>query len=536
MPQPNPIYVTGHRNPDTDSLASAHVLAWMHTKVYPDAPAVPVRLGEPNPQSQWLFESSGEPLPLLREDCRPQAGEACASVPSVSSETPLKTAMRILRESQAPLVVVRDVNQRVQGIISDRMPRISYLLSANIEDMLGTLLHWYHLVEHLPIEQANTVPLPCEPRRLRFFSDADELDEADVVICGPAIPDPQALLAKNPAAIIVFGPHPCPALSRQNQVPVYAYHGSAFALCTSLGGCIPCTSAMDPRFDTIHPEEVLSESGKRIADSSYGLLVMDDDGTLHGILTPQELAEAERPKVILVDHFERAQSIRGLEEAEIRGIVDHHRIGDIESTEPVEIDCRIWGSTASILYARWKELDFDLPASKARLLLGALISDTLLLQSPTTRDQDRRIARELAEIAGVDLDSFGYEVLRRNDRLLSEDAESLALADCKAFTHGEDQFLVSQIETVDLSALTDERTGELEKVLLTQLGPAAFGILMITDVLKQNSRLSVVTKDKRWLGKILPSENTVNGHAWFAENFVSRKKQLVPYILNQMKP
>ncbi|WP_309383918.1 DHHA2 domain-containing protein [Cerasicoccus frondis] len=529
----NNLYVTGHKNPDTDSLVSAHVFAWMLGQESGAPPGLPLRLGEPNPQSAWLFAEAGEPLPELREDCRPTILEACVSAPTISPNAPLSAALRLLRESHSPLVVVTD-EHGIQGIISERMPRVTYLLSANVEDMLGTLLQWEHLVQSLPLKPVNHTPLRSEPTGMKFISGAPATAN-DILVTGPMPENPQALLDQKPAAIIIVGPIHCPALEEQTDVPVFAYHGSAFAFCASLGGCIPCCNALETKFVTIHADEILSECRGFIADTEFGLLVIDDAGQLCGLVTPQQLVAAPRPKVALVDHFERAQSIRGLEEAEILAIIDHHRIGDIETSEPVDIDCRIWGSTASILFARCRESGLAVPPSKAKLLLGALISDTLLLQSPTTREQDRRIANELAAIAGVDLQTFGLDVLRHNDHLLTAKASSLVRADCKAFTHGKRHFLAAQIETVDLAALSDERARELEASLEAQLALEDFAMLMITDVLKQVSRISVLCHDPIWRRKLIPQNaETINGHVWLAEGFVSRKKQLIPYVLSQL--
>jgi len=488
-----------------------------------------IRLGEANPQSSWLFESAGEELPGLRKDCRPTVGEVCAEVPIVGPDTPLSAAIRRQRETRSALVVVKE-QEGILGVLSDRMPRVAYLLSANIEDMLGTLLQWEHLAASLPVTSLNGLELSTEPSGMRFVSGAAPGPQ-DVLVTGPVPENPAALLAQKPAAIIVVGPQRCPALEEQQEVPVFGYHGSEFAFCASLGGCIPCRSAIDTEFPTINHAEILSESRSAIANADYGLMVVDDSQGLLGVVTPQQLAEASRPQVALVDHFEKAQSVRGIEEATITAIIDHHRIGDIETSEPVEIDCRIWGSTASILFARCRESGLAVPAGKAKLLLGALIADTLLLQSPTTRTQDRRIAEELATIAEVDLREFGLEVLRRNDRLMSTKPAELVRADCKRFTHGNYQFLAAQIETVDLSLLSDERAGELEHALEADIGGADFAALMITDVLTQTSRISIVGADPKWGRKFLPEDST---GFWIAEGYVSRKKQIIPHLLERI--
>ncbi|MEO0793801.1 MAG: CBS domain-containing protein [Verrucomicrobiota bacterium] len=524
------IFVTGHQNPDTDSIVSAHVFAWMLEQSEPNTTATPLRLGDPNPQSAWLFETAGECLPALRTDCRPTLAEACAKAPTVSPDSPLSHALRVLRENRSSVVVVQEEDGKIVGIISDRMPRVNYLLSANIEDMLGTLLRWQNVVESLPLKAVNRVPVEREPSGMRFVSGIKPSPN-DVLVTGSEPADPTGILQSNPAAIIVVGPDRCPSLEDQDKIPVYSYQGSAFAFCTSLGGCIPCRNAMETEYTTIDSEEILSETRHKIAQAEHGLLVVHSSGQLVGLVTSQQLAEAQRPCVALVDHFEKAQSIKGLQEASIAAIIDHHRIGDIETNEPVDIDCRIWGSTASILFARCRESGLEVSPSKARLLLGALIADTLLLRSPTTREQDRRIAQELASLADVDLNKFGMEVLRRNDQLLSARADDLVSLDCKTFTHGDHRFIAAQIETVDIAALSNERATELDQAIANQLNGKDFAALMITDVIKQSSRLSILSHSDHWLRILTPDTNEP---AWMVADFVSRKKQLIPYLLDRL--
>lgn len=259
------------------------------------------------------------------------------------------------------------------------------------------------------------------------------------------------------------------------------------------------------------------------------------DGRLVGTFHQHHLLSPPRPRLSLVDHFEQAQSMEGIEEAEIVQIIDHHRIGDIETDGPVEIDCRQWGSTASILYSRIQMEGIQPPKEIAILLLGALLSDTLGLQSPTTTAIDRRIAVELATLASEDFDSFLLTLLQKNDQVATADPHDLLLTDCKPFRCGDVMFLVSQVETVDLSGMSEAREQELTDAFtgLVDKQGAAFGILMFTDVLMKRSLLRLVSRDQKWEKMLVPSADI--GPRWLADDWVSRKRQVIPFILQRMR-
>lgn len=234
-----------------------------------------------------------------------------------------------------------------------------------------------------------------------------------------------------------------------------------------------------------------------------------------------------------MDHFERTQTVRGWETAEIVQIIDHHRVGGLETVEPARVDCRPLGSTASILALRFEEAGLEPDAAEAKLLLGALVADTLLLTSPTTTPTDRVLATRLASLAGVDLASFGREVLARNDGLATETPAALVTRDLKEFSRGDLRFLLGQIETVDLALLDEPRALALREALdaARLRAGSAFALTMVTDVLSGVSRLLLADPDARRARHLLEGEQPVTG---VERPIVSRKKQLVPLVLERL--
>lgn len=534
-------FVTGHRNPDTDAIVSAHVYAWLHNHGLEHPELIAVRLDEANPQTRWLFEQAGEPLPVLRTDCRPTVAELGSPAFTVRPSDPLGKAIDLLDRERTELIAVVDEEHNVVGVIGEGSQRVNFLLRCDVEHMLGTVLPFEAIVSGLGLHPMNDAEFCQEPSRIVLATPSEGfldqcLKSGHLVISGPC---PALLTEAQPdnCSGIILCRHESAKIrdaAARCQVPVFYYDDTPLALTSRLTECFPCEVAMETSFQTVARHEIASECGRKLAQSDHGLLILDSEGTLCGVFLYQHLLGAARPKLVLVDHLERAQSIHGIKDAEITAVVDHHRIGDIETALPVDIDCRAWGSTSTILAARAGETGIELTRGIALLLLGGLISDTLLLSSPTTTDHDRRIATRLAAIAGLDLQIFGTEVLRKNDRLTTEEPGRLVRSDCKSFNAEGVRFLVSQIETIDLARLDPERTARLGAAFSNMLpdDKADFGVLMVTDVLARSSRVFVLGEPSRHSRALLPPGAV--DRSWDAPGWVSRKKQMIPYIVERI--
>lgn len=534
-------FVTGHRNPDTDAIVAAHVYAWLHNYGKDEPEIIPVRLDEANPQTQWLFQEACEALPILRTDCRSTVGELAGPAFTVRPSDPLGRAVDLLDREQTELIAVVDDRHNVVGVIGEGSQRVNYLLRCDVEEMLGTILPFDAVISGLRLAPMNDVVATREPSRVVVATPTPDylercLQKGNLVVAGPC-PDLLARATPENCGAIVVCRHSSINVEKEAAacaVPVYYYPDSPLTFASRLAECFPCEAAMETNSPTVSRHEIAGDCAKKLAKSDNGLLVLDSEGTLTGVFLYQHLLGAERPKLVLVDHLERAQSISGIEEAEITAVVDHHRIGDIETALPLDIDCRAWGSTSSILASRAAEAGIPLTRGIAILLLGGIISDTLLLSSPTTTDHDRRIAHRLADEAGLVLEEFGLHVLQKNDRLTTEDAGRLVRADCKSFHAEGIRFVVSQIETTDLNRLDSSRTEELSSAFshLIPNNQAAFGVLMVTDVLARHSRVFVHDESGRHAGALLPPD--ANEFSWDAPGWVSRKKQMVPYIVERL--
>lgn len=542
MIKPVPHYIAGHRNPDADSVVAAEVLAWLYSEIN-DEPhdTVPVRLGPLNRQTLWLFQQAGRTPPAMRDSCLYTAEEVASPVPFVSPDTALREALEIMQRSHSDFVVVVDDARHPLGIVSDRTQRTNYLLQCNIEDLIGTLLDFDHIISGLPLKHLSGVNELTVQRLevpMHKHSITGNWDKRTAIVIGDRDLLLDSIVQNPPAAVILTGVSDQRAqeMAARLSCPVYLYQGSVISMMTRLPGCFPASEAMVEDFSAIDCSMREDEISRVIRKSANGLIVIDADACVIGSISAMDILQLKRPKLSLVDHSERGQAIHGLADSEIVEIIDHHRLGDVETIQPLSIDARPLGSTASILFDRIKEAGIQPPKDISILLLGALLSDTLLLTSPTCAASDKIRANELAKLAGVDLQSFGVEVLRQNDQLADGDPDTLVSRDCKPFTFEGIHFIAAQIETVDLSLLTDLRVDELTKAfsLKVQQAGATFGALMVTDVLKSQSRIIIVSDDIRWLQIHLP-DDIQKDEAWVLDGFVSRKKQLIPLLLTNIR-
>lgn len=530
----SPIFVVGHKCPDTDATVSACLAARLLARTRPGPCYLPLVQSDPGPQTRWLFARADVPLPAIRDDLRPSAAESAVAAEVVSPSTPLGEALDRLRATGFSALPVVDAAGRFLGALGPAFTESRYLYHFNLEDFLGTLVDLPDLPRGLRLSALNPAAL-CPPPGANgaflLYSATRTIGCGDVVLGSDAAALRAAVAAK--AAAVILGDCPLPEARRWIEtvkIPVWHYAGTLLALVSELPRAIPCGRVMHLSCTTVSSGTRLEELRPLFLRTPHALPVVAADGTLCGMVSRREALQPPRPRVILVDHFERSQTVRGCEACEVVEIIDHHRVGSFETLEPARVDCRPVGSTATILALRFEEAGLEPTPEEALLLLGALIADTLLLTSPTTTDVDRRLAPKLAARAAVELQTFGREVLAQNDGLATESAETLVARDVKEFVHGNTRFLLGQIETVDLSLLTNDRRDALASALERRriLAGAAFALTMVTDVLGTRSELVTADPDSRRARHIL------NGTGTRRPGLVSRKKQLVPLILQRL--
>ena len=535
------VHVVGHQCPDTDAVVSAVVGARLLARTRPEAEYVPLMQGVANPQTAWLFAEAGISLPRIRSDVRPTAGEACGAARALSVDRPLGEALDLIHEHGYSIVPVVDAEGRLAGIVGHALPEARYLTHFNLEDFLGTLVTVPELVAGLgllPLNAAAEMKPAANANAqgaFRLFPGGPAPQTGDVVLAG-AVAEAADVAARTGAVALIYADcseAEARAWAATSSAPAFHFGGSLMALVTQLPRAIPVGRVMSTQAPTAGPDDLLEDLRSLFVRTPHALPVVDADKKLLGMISRREALQPPRRGLVLVDHFERTQTVRGWDGAEIVQIIDHHRVGGLETVEPARVDCRPLGSTASILALRFEEAGLAPEPAEAKLLLGALVADTLLLTSPTTTAADRGLAPRLAALAGVDLASFGREVLSRNDGLATETPAALVTRDLKEFSRGETRFLLGQIETVDLGLLDGSRSRALCEALDAARGRAgaAFALTMVTDVLRGVSRLLLVDPDERRARHLLEGAQPPTG---VERAIVSRKKQLVPLVMERL--
>jgi manganese-dependent inorganic pyrophosphatase len=349
--------------------------------------------------------------------------------------------------------------------------------------------------------------------RLRTQPRAIEAGAACLIITGGAEPDRGVVaLASECGAAIISCAHDTYAAARL----------------VNLGHSV--SGVMDSSPLLVGPDALLAEVAEDLMESTHReAVVVDDEGRLVGMLTRSNLARGFRRRVVLLDHNELSQSAPGVEDAAVVEIVDHHRVGDVQTSSPILFLNLPVGSTATIVAERYSELDVPMPDGMAGILLSAVLTDTVLLKSPTTTATDREVAARLAARLELDAVEFGLEMFRARAEQVAFSAADAVGRDLKEYRVGDVVIGVAQVETVDTAEYM-ERADELAAALvaLRERRGLDLAMLLVTDVIKEGSQVFASGKTRvaeRALGIDLAS-----GSAWM-DGVLSRKKQVASRLL-----
>ncbi|HLQ10994.1 MAG TPA: DHHA2 domain-containing protein, partial [Ktedonobacteraceae bacterium] len=287
---------------------------------------------------------------------------------------------------------------------------------------------------------------------------------------------------------------------------------------------------MNRDFDFCHPEDQMSEVQHNLA-RRRSLPVVDNEGKLVGYLSRSDLLNARPKRIILVDHNEQAQAVDGIDEADLLGIIDHHRIADVHTNRPIMFRADPVGCTGTVIAGLYHEATIPIPREAAGLLLAGLLYDTLILRSPTCTPRDERVAAELAEIVGEDIEQYGQEIFAAAAADLNlRSAEALLTADFKEFNVRDTKFAIGTVEIAS-PATIEKRSAELLQTMRRIAQERAYTsfLFMIVDIINMKCTL-LVSGGERAVAETLGSPLEADGHSLVVDGLVSRKKQLVPLL------
>jgi manganese-dependent inorganic pyrophosphatase len=533
------VYVSGHKNPDTDSIAAAIGYAEFLGRMEGDADYVPVRLGELNPQTRWLLERAEVEEPTFLPHIMARARDVMQpDVPTSTADEPVREVGLVMARDDLDVVPIVDDDGKLVGVVTERALARRYIRESRETSSLVDQPTSVKAIAH-ELEGTILAGEDAEVAGRVWVLAMDVLSktgirEGDVVVVGDR-EDAQRRAIELEAALIVIsnGAEPTDAvveLAREHGTAVIVSPLDSYVTGRMITLSAPCRTVMDAEPLTVRPDDLLSDIAEDIKDIHYQAAVaVDQAGTPMGLVTRSDLVDPPRRKVILVDHAEQGQSVPGVETAEILEILDHHHIGSIETTLPVRATFDPVGSTATLVVERFRQNGMEPSRSTALLLLGAVLSDTVILNSPTTTERDRAVVGYFERSLALDARDFGREMFEASSDISDIPAEDVVTRDAKHYeADGGQPLCIAQIETVGSSVLA--RREELLEAMHTvrdRRGYVCFA-LMITDIVSQGTALLVAGEEarvQRALGEA-DADGVIS-----LPGVMSRKKQLAPKLL-----
>jgi manganese-dependent inorganic pyrophosphatase len=533
------VYVTGHRNPDADSIAAAIGYAELKNRLADGDSYQPVRLGEPNAQTSWLIERSEAALPEFLPHILLRVRDVMRDeFPTARNDEPVREVGLTMARQGLDLLPVVDSDGRLVGVMTERALARRYVRESREASHLDAETTVAAIVTVL---DGNLIVGDAEERvsgrvwvQAMDVRSPTRMEAGDVVVVGDR-PDIQRRAVERDAGMIVTSndtrpPDEVLQLANERGVAVVCSTLDSYVSARMITLAAPCHALMDAEPLTVRRDDLVDDIAEEVKGIHYRAAVaVDSSGQPVGLVTRSDLVNPEPRRVLLVDHAESAQSVHGIEEAEIVEILDHHHIGSIETRVPVAATFDPVGSTATLVVERFRQAGFEPQRSTAFMLLGAVLSDTVILNSPTTTPRDHAVIQHLERIVSVDAQEFGREMFTDTSDVSHLPADEIVAHDLKDYEVGTGRTIsIAQLETVGDSVLG--RRDELLEALgaLREREGHALSALMLTDILARGTDL-LVTGDtsaaERAFGQ--PTRDGVLD----LPGVMSRKKQVAPKLM-----
>lgn len=536
------VYVSGHKNPDTDSICSAIAYSYLlnATNKYN---AVPVRLGEVNRETEYVLKRFGVEHPALLKTVKQKVEDLNYDKVTVfSKDLTLKTAWFLLKQQNLKSAPILDEHGQLLGLLSTSNIIEGYMdqwdsevlkkAKTPVENIIDTLeANVIYLNEALKVINGDIHIAAMSGNEAK-----KRIHENDVVIVGgDRSDDLEELISVKPSLIILTGSltsneHVVNKCKEQG-ISIVSTPFNTYQTSQQIVQAVPVEYVMiKGDIKTFSTDDTLDYMKEVMSETRYrGYPVIDLNNRCVGSISRFALLKGLRKKVILVDHNERGQSIPGIEEADILEIVDHHRVADIQTVGPLLFRGEPLGSTATIVTRMFEEQDVEMPSHIAGLLLGAVVSDTLLFKSPTCTPVDTKIAKKLAEIAGVDIQEFAMEMFKAGTSLVGKTVDEIFNQDFKKFSFDNLQVGVAQVNSMDIEGFLPYKKDMLDYMnKFAEDNNLEFTLLLLTDIINANSEIFVGGPRPELVEKAFNVQLT--DRQGTLEGVISRKKQVVPAI------
>lgn len=544
----NSVWVVGHKNPDTDSICAA--IAYAALKNQTDREHYEAkRAGAMNGETTYVLDYFGVEPPEQIYDVGAQVKDInIRRTAGVRAGITLKKAWELMQTERVVTLPIVNEQRKLVGLISNNDIAMCYMEVSNqeslsqarpqykniIETLNGTLLtgNEHGIFMHGKVEVAagnkERVEEYIEKDDLVILGDREEmqrrsleLDVSCMIICGGSQVSTEILeMAKRIDCVLISTPYDTFTTARliNQSMPIKS-------IMTKKG---LVTFELEDYVDYIR--DVMSKERHR------DFPVLDENGDYVGMISRRNLLNMQKKRVILVDHNEKTQAVDGISGAEILEIIDHHRLGSLETMSPVFFRNQPLGSTSSIIWKMYQEQGVEVDEKIAGLLCAAIISDTLMFRSPTCTAYDREAAKQLAEIAGIDIENFASNMFRAGSDFSKKSIEEICYLDFKTFTAEKINFGVSQISAMSALDLADVKKrveGYLETMLLERKLDMVF--VMLTNIVLEQSEILCDGEGARRLLALGFRDAAEESEEVLLRGVVSRKKQFIPELIRAMQ-
>lgn len=535
------VYITGHRNPDSDSICAAIGYADLKNRRGFEN-AIPLRLGEINNETKFILDYFGVEEPLYKETMKPQVSDIDFDQPyKVSKDIPMNKALNIIQNSRVSSVQVVDEQDKLLGIVSLSNLTKGYMdiWDDNILGRSNTSLD--NIVEVLSAQIINEPknPRPFIGRMAVYAMEPEDIKdnilENDVVIVGNRENAQRDAIEKGVSLLILTIGSELSSenleLAKKNDVTVLSTELDTFLTARLLPLSVPVEYIMS-KSDLIKfkPDDFVDDIKIIMGNTRFrSYPIVDHQDRVLGSISRYHLISSKKKHLILVDHNEKNQSIQDIESAEIKEIVDHHRVANISTSNPIFFRNEPVGSTSTIIAMMFFEQGVSPSKEIAGILSGAIISDTLLLRSPTATEIDKRMLSRMSKIANIDVEKFATEMFKAGTSLDNKQPQDLLKEDVKQFVIEGEKVRVAQVLTMDLESLHNRKDELLKhmKDIMDMNGESTF-ILVFTDILQEISEMLVVGEYKEQIANGFGAVLVDNSFS--APGVLSRKKQVIPSI------
>ena len=538
------VVVIGHRNPDTDSICSAIAYAELKNKTS-DLVCEPRRAGKMNQETEFVLKKFGVKPPRMCTDVNPKIRDVdYREMPGIAGSTSLRRAWEIMRDQQVDTLPVTSPDNELEGIIT-----VKDIATANM-DLFDTGIlaksrtSFKNILETLDGAMVvGSKDAVCTTGHIRIGTATPEMlentvEKGDIVILTNRDESQLCAIEKEASLIIICNGskvgRTIQRIAEETGVAIMTTPVDTYAAGKLISQCAPISYYMTRddimKFTLVTPVADVMRVMAKVRHRYFPIL--DEEGKYCGLVSRRNVINLRKRRIILVDHNESTQAVEGFDQAEILEIIDHHRIGSLETSGPVYFRNQPVGCTATIVTQMYDENGVEIQPQTAGLLLAAILSDTLAFRSPTCTPVDVACAKRLAKIAGVDVNEFANEMFEAGEKLDGKTAEEVFLQDFKVFMCGDIRFGVAQG-----SYMTRKNLLAAEALLAPYLEEARNKqnvedlYMLLTDVPKEES---VVISTGRYASEVLAEgfdTKPAEDGSWTLPGVVSRKKQFIPALM-----